>query len=96
MTDKSVKIEIDQKEAIELASTLIAVMLTTANKDNLKLAIKMVHQLVSQMANKDDALTLSMSLTMIELMGPVELKKLFENKMGKTQPEPKQYDQTKN
>ena len=96
MTNQTVKIEIDQKEAIELASTLVAIMLTTAHNEVLNLAIKMAHQLVGQITDRDNAMGLLVPLTMIETMGPTETKKLFENKMGKTQPEPNPYDQTKN
>lgn len=96
MTDQIVKIEIDQQEAIELASTLIAIMLTTAHNEFLKLAIKMAHQLVGQIADRNDALGLSIPLMMIETMGPAETKKLFENKMGKIKPDQNPYDQTKN
>lgn len=96
MTDQIVKIEIDQQEAKELASTLIAIMLTTSHNTTLKLAIKMAHQLVHQMEDKEDALGLSIPLMMIETMGPLETKKLVENKMRQSKPEPNPYDQTKN
>lgn len=96
MTDQSVKIEINQQEAIELGSTLIAIILNTQDKETAKVAIKIAHQMVGQITAKEDAVGLKMVLTMMDLIGPAEMKKLFENKMGKIKPDPKIYDQTKN
>ena len=45
MTDQSVKIEINQQEAIELGSTLIAIILNTQDKETAKVAIKIAHQM---------------------------------------------------
>lgn len=96
MTNQTVKIEIDQQEAKELASTLIAIMLTTSHDEALKLAIKIAHQLVSQIADSDNAMGLLVPLTMIETMGPAQAKKIFEKNMAKTKPNHDPYDQTKN